>query len=186
MPVTPLHMGPALAVKGVLGRHFSLLVFGFSQVAIDIEPLVSILREDPVLHGFTHTYLGATLIGLFSVLAGRPLCQWLLRFFRPDERSPFLNWLHGPDTISWSATVVSALAGVYSHVFLDSIMHWDMKPFAPWSEANAQLHFIPVDALHFACAASGVAGAVLMGFVFLASRRREIDPRRAPGPPRPR
>lgn len=172
MPVTPLHMGPALVVKGVCGRHFSLLIFAFSQVVIDLEPLVRILREDAVLHGFTHTYLGATLVGIFSVFAGRPICQWLLRYFRPDPRSPFLSWLHGPDTISWPVAVISAFAGAYSHVFLDSIMHWDVQPFTPWTGANPQLHVISVEALHLGCVLSGILGALLMGLAFLVSKRK--------------
>lgn len=78
MPFTPLHMGPGLAVKAVCGRYFSLMVFGFSQVAMDIEPLVRIIRGDAVLHGFTHTCLGATLIAPVSIFVGRPVCQVLL------------------------------------------------------------------------------------------------------------
>src|SRR5205807_4798279 len=75
MPFTLFHMGPGLAVKAVCGRHFSLTVFGFSQVAMDIEPLVRILRGDHILHGWTHTYAGATLIALVSLLVGRPVCR---------------------------------------------------------------------------------------------------------------
>jgi len=70
MPVTPFHMGPGVVIKAVGGRYFSLMVFGFSQVAMDVEPLVRMIRGDAVLHGFTHTYLGATLIGLVSAVAG--------------------------------------------------------------------------------------------------------------------
>jgi hypothetical protein len=172
MPVTPLHMGPALAAKAVCGRHFSLLVFAFSQVVIDVEPLIRILRGDAVLHGFTHTYLGATLLGVFSLFAGRPVCEWLLRYFRADPRSAFLGWLHGADTISWTAAAVSSFAGVWSHVFFDSIMHSDMQPFAPWSPQNPQLHAITVDALHLACVLSGAAGALLLGLLFRYFRRR--------------
>jgi hypothetical protein len=80
-------MGPGLVLKALAGRHFSLMVFGFSQVAIDIEPLVRIIRGDAVLHGFTHTYLGATLIALVSALVGRPVCQFLLRYWDPDPSS---------------------------------------------------------------------------------------------------
>ena len=171
MPVTPLHMGPALVAKGLLGRHFSLLVFGFSQLAMDIEPIVRIARGDPVIHGFTHTYLGATLIGLASLFAGRPACQWLLRRFRPDPRSAFLQWLHGPDRIPWGSAAISAFAGTYSHVFLDSIMHADMKPLAAWSDSNVLLHAVSVEVLHFGCVASLVAGAFVMGVAFVMSRR---------------
>jgi hypothetical protein len=171
MPVTPLHMGPAMVVKGALGARFSLLVFGFSQVVIDLEPLVGILRDDPELHGFTHTYLGATLVALGAMFAGRPFCQWLLRRFQADPGSPPLVWLHGPDTISWGAAALSAFLGTYSHVFLDSFMHADMKPFAPWSSANPQLLAVSVDGLQLGCLLSGVAGAVLMGLVYVARAR---------------
>ena len=84
MPVTPFHMGPGLLAKALLGRHLSLMVFGFSQVAIDLEPLVHIVRGDAVLHGFAHTYVGATLVASFSVVAGRPICQRLLARWTPD------------------------------------------------------------------------------------------------------
>lgn len=91
MPFTPFHMGPGLAVKAESGRHFSLMVFGFSQVMIDIEPLVRIIRGDAMVHGFTHTYLGATLIAVLSVVVGRPVCQFFLNYWAPAPYSAFLN-----------------------------------------------------------------------------------------------
>jgi hypothetical protein len=177
MPFTPFHMGPGLAAKAVLGRYFSLMVFGFSQVAIDIEPLVRIIRGDAVLHGFTHTYAGATLIAVVSVVVGRPVCQSLLNHWTPDPSSPFLNWLRGPKRISWTAAIAGAFAGTYSHVFLDSIMHADMQPLAPLSEANILLHVIPVDALHLACVVSGALGALLLCAVFILRRGAHVDRR---------
>ncbi len=39
MPFTPLHMGPALVLKSVVGASFSLTVFGWSQIVMDIQPL---------------------------------------------------------------------------------------------------------------------------------------------------
>lgn len=166
MPFTPLHMGPGLAIKSFTGRHFSLMVFGFSQIAMDIEPLVRIIRGDAILHGFTHTYLGATLIGLLSAIVGRPVCQFLLRYWKPDPESPFLNWLPAAQHISWAAAIAGAFVGTYSHVFFDSIMHADMRPLAPWVEANRLLHLIAVDDLHLACVLSGILGVLLMYAVF--------------------
>jgi hypothetical protein len=64
MPITPFHMGSGLLVKAVCGRHASVMVFGFSQVAMDIETLVRIVRDDVALHGFARTYLGATVVGV--------------------------------------------------------------------------------------------------------------------------
>ena len=45
VPFTPFHMGPALALKAVSGQYFSVLVFGIAQVAMDIEPLVGMIRN---------------------------------------------------------------------------------------------------------------------------------------------
>jgi membrane-bound metal-dependent hydrolase YbcI (DUF457 family) len=123
-----------------------------------------------VLHGFTHTYLGATLIGLASVVVGRPVCQFFLNFWTPDESTPFLYWLRGPQRISWSAAIAGAFVGTYSHIILDSIMHADMQPFAPLSESNALLHLVSVARLHAICLFSGLLGAVLIFLVFALRR----------------
>lgn len=148
------------------------MVFGFSQVAIDIEPLVRILRGDALLHGMTHTYLGAIVIALVSVFLGRPICQRLLDYWSPDISSPFQHWLRGPKIISWPAAIAGAFIGTYSHVFLDSIMHADMRPLAPLSDANGLLYVISIDILHLACIATGLLGAISLILFFALSRTR--------------
>ena len=175
MPFTPYHMGPGLAMKAVGGRHFSLTLFGFSQVAMDIETLVHIIRNDEVLHGFTHTYVGATLVAFGSLIVGRPVCQFFLNEWTSDSSSKFLNWLRGPKLISWPAAISGAFIGTYSHVFLDSVMHADMRPLTPLSEGNGMLHLIPVSSLHLACVLSGVFGALLLPAVFLLRRGSHVD-----------
>jgi len=175
MPVTPFHMGPGVAIKAVAGRYFSLMVFGFSQVAMDVEPLVRIIRGDAVLHGFTHAYLGATLIGLVSAVVGRPICQLFLNHWTPGPSSPFMNWLRGPKLISWPAAIAGAFVGTYSHVLLDSIMHSDMQPLAPLSEVNGLRHGISVGALHLLCVLCGVCGALLMFAMFFVRRGAHVD-----------
>ena len=152
-------------------------MFGFCQVAIDIEPLVRMIRGDIVIHGFTHTYLGATLIALFSVVVGRPVCQALLNHWTPDPRSSFETWLRGAKRISRPAAIAGAFVGAYSHVFLDSLMHSDMQPYAPVSQANGLLHLVSVDALHVVCVLSGVLGAVVMFSLFLVRRGARVDGR---------
>lgn len=163
MPVTPLHMGPGLAVKSIAGRHFSLMVFGFTQVLIDIEPLVGMIRDASILHGPTHTYVGAAAIAVPGVLLGRPVCQRVLDRWWREPMSPLMDWMRGPRAISWTAAITGALVGAWSHVFLDSLMHDDLRPFAPLLEGNALLHAISVDALHIACLLAGFAGAALFG-----------------------
>ena len=81
MPFTPIHMGPGLFIKSILQGSFSLMVFGWTQIVMDIQPLLVLITGEGHLHGFSHTYIGATLIAIFSGLTGKYLSQfglWLL------------------------------------------------------------------------------------------------------------
>jgi hypothetical protein len=171
VPFTPFHMGPAVLLKSVTGRRFSLLVFGASQVAIDIEPLVHILRGDPELHGFTHTLAGAVLVGAAAALAGRPLGNWFLRLLRRDNEEPWAKPLVATD-ITWAVALLSAWIGTGSHLLLDGMMHGDMRPFAPLTAANPILGAMSLDALHVFCIVTGVAGVVIFAATAAWSARR--------------
>ena len=72
MPFTPIHLGPGLAFKALGGRHFSFMVFGGAQVLMDLEPLIGILQDRDVLHGVTHTWLGALVIGSVAAVKESP------------------------------------------------------------------------------------------------------------------
>jgi membrane-bound metal-dependent hydrolase YbcI (DUF457 family) len=159
MPFTPLHMGPAIALKAVAQRRFSLMVFGWSQILMDLQPLYVMLTGEGTLHGFTHTYLGATGIGLVAALSGRPLGEWGLRLLREPQHLP----------ITWRVSFASAFIGSWSHVALDNIMHADLLPFAPFSDARAWYGVIGIDALHMLCIAAAVTGAIAW---FLIQRLR--------------
>lgn len=91
MPFTLLHMGSGIVAKATLKNSFSLMVFGWSQIGIDIRPRVVMLTNKGELHGFSHTFLGATLIGLFGGLTGKHLGEFGLRFIRASEYLP-ISW----------------------------------------------------------------------------------------------
>lgn len=55
-------MGAAFIVKPTLNRRFSVITFGIAQVAMDIEPGIRMAAYTDVLHGPTHTILGAVVI----------------------------------------------------------------------------------------------------------------------------
>ena len=151
MPFTPFHMGPGILAKATLQGSFSLMVFGWSQIVMDIQPLVAIVTGEGKLHGFTHTYMGSTLIAIFSAVTGKYLSQWILSAI--SSRAGGIN-------IRWWAAFLSAFIGSYSHVVLDSIMHTDMEPFFPFTQANELLGLISVSTLHKLCVYSGLVGAV--------------------------
>lgn len=157
MPFTPFHLGAGAAFKAIGGRHFSFMVFGGAQVMMDIEPLVGMLRGSDILHGYTHTLLGAALIGALAGLIGRPISIAVLSWLR-IAHPPF----------GWHAAFIAAWLGTFSHIVLDAVMHSDMAPWWPLATGNSLLGAIPVGQLHLLCVALGVVG----GLVFLWREHR--------------
>jgi hypothetical protein len=165
VPITPFHFGPGAAVKAVAPRHFSFTVFAFSQILIDLEPVGFFLFTGDPIHPYLHTYLGATLVFLASWKAGRAVCEWTLRTWNAWLSPAQARWLGYEVTVPERAAAVGAFVGAYSHVAIDSIMHVDMLPFAPFSAARPWLHAVSVDVLHLLCIAAGIIGVA--GLLFL-------------------
>jgi hypothetical protein len=160
MPFTPLHLGPGIALKAGLGDRISLLAFGLAQVAMDLEPLVGLLSGAPILHGSTHTYLAALFIGLAVAFITPPLGRPILRRWNRELTYYRLDWLVRPVSIARGPVMLGALSGTFSHIALDSLMHADMQPLAPWSSANDWLGMMPMSTLFGGCVLSGVLGAI--------------------------
>jgi len=151
MPFTPLHMGPGIVVKAVLQGSFSLMVFGWSQIVIDLQPLVVMLTNQGELHGFSHTLLGATLLGLLCGLTGKHLGELGLRIIRRPQYLP----------ITWRVSFISAFIGTYSHIVIDSIMHVDVFPLSPISTASPIHGIVSIESLTTWCLASAVVGGLV-------------------------
>lgn len=165
MPFTPVHMGPAMAFKAVAPRSFSILLFGYSQILMDLQPLWVMVQGHGHMHGFTHSYAGASLIGIAALLSGYPLVNGVLRLFAyiqqrmADHISTTKIPTAIPTSISWRVSAITAFVGTYSHVFFDSIMHSDLQPWMPWSVENPFWHQISVINLHLLCLILGIGGS---------------------------
>jgi hypothetical protein len=151
-------MGPGMALKALAGQHLSLVSFGVAQVAMDIEPLVHILRGDSVHHGFVHTYLGATVVGCVALPVARAISLRLSKSWNQEFREGSLAWLAEPVSLFWKPVVIGTFAGTYSHVLLDSMLHADMAPLAPFRQGNAMLHVLSFGGIHLFCVVSGILG----------------------------
>jgi membrane-bound metal-dependent hydrolase YbcI (DUF457 family) len=164
MPFTPFHMGPGIFIKAILQGSFSLMVFGWTQVVMDIQPLFVMLSGNGHIHGFTHTYIGASLIAIFSAVSGKYLSEFGLKLLKlPAPHS---------GKIFWWVSFLSAFIGSFSHVLLDSVMHSDVEPFYPFSALNGLHHYISVAALHKFCLYSGLLGAAIY-YLVLALRKNK-------------
>ena len=160
MPFTPLHLGPGAAFKAIGGSRFSFMVFGGSQVLIDIEPGYRMLNGDSVLHGPSHTLVGALSIGVVAALIGKPVSEAALRLLRFAHTE-----------VSWIASSAGALIGTFSHVFLDAIMHADMSPWRPFVESNRLLGIVSLPTLHLLCVVSGLAGVSILAIRYARKER---------------
>ncbi|MCX7805601.1 MAG: hypothetical protein N3A38_10485 [Planctomycetota bacterium] len=166
MPFTPFHMGPGILAKACLRGWFSLIVFGWAQIVMDIEPLLAMLGRAERLHGFTHTFACATLLAVFSAPTGRCLAgigARILGFagFRP---------------IGWPAAFVGAFAGTYSHVALDAMIYADATPFAPFTDANPLLGLASARFVYRMCLLTGAIGAVACVAIWLYLAGRDVPP----------
>jgi hypothetical protein len=172
MPFTPFHLGPGLVVKVVAPSYFSFPIFVFSQVLMDFEPLFYMFRGEWPIHRFFHTYPGATLIVMASFVVGRPLCGFCLAVFQRSFRLTISGLSEAMRLINPIAALSASIIGSYSHVALDSIMHSDIRPLAPFADDNILLNSITVLELHLYCVFTAIVGAIGMGFWWLVWRER--------------
>lgn len=158
MPFTPFHFGPGLGLKGAFGRRLSFAAFVVANVVIDIEPAFYLLSGDPPLHRQAHTWFGATLLALVLFAIWLPL-RWLARRM---WRSRSWDWLHIVRSAAGGPVWLGLISGSLSHIALDSLMHADMQPLAPFAAGNPWLGLVSLDQLHWLCIMSAIAAAPLI------------------------
>ena len=161
LPFTPFHMGAALIVKPGLNRNFSIITFGMAQIAMDLEPGIGMLTGADVLHGPTHTILGALVIACLVMLIAPSVCNFLQNRWNKEVIHYKQLWLVQSEALPKSAVISGAFFGTLSHVALDSLMHHDMHPLMPFSKANPLLGLVSHDGVYQLCAIAGVLGAVI-------------------------
>ena len=124
MPLTPFHLGPALLIGIVFQRQINIAAILFASTIIDVRAIYCFFNNCQ-LHGPLHTYLGGMLFSLVIILviyASKKPLRKLSDKFRVNQN------------YSLKSIVIGALIGVWSHVFLDSFMHFDITPFWPLLE----------------------------------------------------
>jgi hypothetical protein len=155
MPATPFHFGPGLLVKAVAPRRFSMAAYSLAQVVIDIESGYYMLREATPVHRQAHTFVVGGLIGLLCGLIVSRVGAW---FARPRDVVPEVLVAEYRLPIA----VVSGIFGGLFHSVLDGIMHADIRPFRPFTNANPLYGLVDVQILYLFCIVTGVIGAALL------------------------
>jgi hypothetical protein len=151
MPITPFHFGPGALIKSGWLR-MSFAAFCIVNVMIDVESGWHLVNHEYPVHTHLHCWLGATLlIPLASAVTWIAIA--IAAHWNPKiHRASGLHCLAG------------AALGAWTHIIFDSVMHYDMRPLAPWSNNNGLFAIVPLAALHWFCLLCGCVG-VLVWFV---------------------
>jgi len=113
----------------VFKRWVNLPAILLASIIVDVRAvyLAIFLGDWSNLHGFFHTFVGATTLGLLTIVL-----VWLFR--RP--LSTLSKTMKIEQDYSLNSIVAGSLIGVWGHIILDGYMHMDMNPFWPFYEGN--------------------------------------------------
>ena len=153
MPITPFHFGPGVALQASAPRHVSFLAFFSANVLIDLESFINFTYGFEPVHAFFHTYVGASIVIAFICAAFAGLRALAKRVRLPN----LFDW----QALSMRQVLMGAALGAYSHIAIDSFMHFDMQPFSPFAPGNPFAGKVSVDTLQYACLAVGALGLLV-------------------------
>ena len=164
MPFTPFHWGPALLVGLLLFRFLDFPSFLVSCVAPDVEGLYMVIFTPYLLHhGFLHSYVGASIIGVAVAVVMYSIRRWT---------GSVMAWFDLRQNSLFKKILLTSLLGAYSHVFLDSFLYAEMRPFDPL-EANPFLgiasEYTRYSAIYGLCGL-----AFLIGLILYITKKRTV------------
>ncbi|MEM2939062.1 MAG: hydrolase [Candidatus Bathyarchaeia archaeon] len=125
MPLTPFHLGPALCFGLPLREHMHAPTFFLANIIVDIEPfIVLVFGLNYPLHGYLHTFLFASILGLALgciMFFMRGIFQGFFKIFL----------LEGERMANIKDFIVAGISGTVLHVLLDSPLNNNTKPLYP-------------------------------------------------------
>ncbi len=167
MPFTPYHFGPSGFVGLVFRKWLDIPVFVLANVIVDIEVLViAALGLGWPKHRYAHTLLIGAIVGIIWAVAAypaRPLFQKLMKLLRIPYKTNFRKML------------VSGVLGVWLHVLIDGIYHWDVRVFWP-SNAKLLFNIIPHGWIKPICAAFFFAALIPYAFAVKSYSKQTQGP----------
>ena len=145
-------MGPAIFFGVLLFRAINLPTFLVASIIADIEPfIVIVLGFDYPLHGFFHSFVGGSILAL-------GMCFVMLRFKGSADK--MMGFFRMKQEMSSRSVIAASFLGVYMHIFLDSFLYTDIRPFFPL-DANPIYGLTSYDGVILFCVLSFVFGILL-------------------------
>jgi membrane-bound metal-dependent hydrolase YbcI (DUF457 family) len=162
MPFTPFHFGPHTCVALPLQRYIDVLLFVGANVAIDIEPLlVMVYGFNYPLHGYCHTFLFGSMVGLLLGLFSFPFRKFI---------GKVMALLRLPYSTNLLKMAMSGMLGAWMHVLFDMPLYQDIKPFYPLS-ANPLYGIASAKAVYGTCTLLFLPAMVIYWYMVLVKKR---------------
>lgn len=152
MPITPFHLGPSCWIGLVFFKILDFPTFLVASVIVDVEPfIILIFNLGFPVHRFFHTFLGGSIAAVFAAV---------VLYFLRDKIKKIMVFFKLAQESSFKKILLTSFAGVYFHLFLDSFLNYDMKPFYP-CENNPLLGLFSFEQIYIFCSLSFLAGFLL-------------------------
>ena len=160
MPFTPYHFGPSGLIGLALRKWIDVPVFMLVNIAVDIEVL---LYNRWPYHRYTHTFLLGAALGL--------VCGAIAYFARPllIKAMRLVRVRYKPNLIKM---IISGILGVWLHVFIDAIYHYDVLVFWP-KKARPFWRLLTKPEVELWCLLSFIGVAVLYFFAVRSFNKRK-------------
>ena len=163
MPFTPYHFGPSGFIGLALRRWLDIPVFVLANVIVDLEVLViNFLGVGWPIHRYTHTLLIGAAAGIAWAMVA-----WQLR----NVFKKIMQILRIPYKPSLWKMLVSGVLGVWLHVVIDSIYHWDVRVFWP-SKVKPLYKLVTTQQVEMICAILFIWALILYIMMVIKSLKK--------------
>ena len=167
MPFTPYHFGPSAFFGLLFKKWIDLPVFVLANVVVDLEVLIiGMLGLKWPYHRYAHTLLIGAAVALLWALAAYPLrnvFKYLMNLIRLPYRTTLFKML------------LSAVLGVWLHVFIDAIYHYDVRLFWP-SRYRPVYKLLTHPQLNAACLVFFAAALITYIIILLSLKKTDAAP----------
>jgi hypothetical protein len=155
MPLPIYHLGPSAFFGLTLRKWLDVPVFILANVVVDIEVLfIRLSGSGGPFHRYTHTLLLGAIAGAVWGIAAYPLRHIFEKIMR---------MLLIPYQTGLRKMILSGILGVWLHVVIDAVYHWDVRIFWP-SNVKPLWNLINQKQVEIVCIGFLVAAAIAYAF----------------------
>jgi len=166
MPVTPYHFGPSSFIGLVFRKWLDIPVFVLANIIVDLEVLIiNSFGLGYPFHRYCHTLLIGSVVGLLWGASAYPLRHFfnrLMKILRISYQTSFRKML------------ISGVLGVWIHVLIDGIYHWDARVFWP-SRARPLYRLLSRQQVEVVCLALFAAALIVYVIMLAFSYKSRAD-----------